>query len=393
MHRLQQAITPPIAADINNRRQDRLVEFFHPTYPNSSSPLLTLVAVDAGKDDTIGIDYELAKVACGIVAGNRWGEDTYFATKNRQDDQDTPKWETVQTPEDGILCVGTSYYFIVDHPANRYPVVPSFDHWRFPHGELPSLWATLCIPESCGLATGDADGRNTARNRDISCRITGSFENTEVAHLIPFAHKKWFESNKMERYCWLPDMVNTIDDETNLLLLRADIYGLLDRNRLVIVPKHDNPSALSSSPATLVIHAILPFGSREISQYYHNRALQSPVTGIRREHLFARFAQSLLCDENYKFLSGPHKYAVLLHDEEKGIQEIRDIYHDAIKDCSQIFPSAVGRTRSVSPKKRKAPPTQQAATSCWNVDGSSDEDETEQTTSDSETQPRGRIKN
>lgn len=353
MPRFQQPLSPPIP-DGFNRHKDTFVAFFHPAYPDLAPPLLTLAAVDVARDGLIGIDFDTAKVACGIVACNRWDDGAYFAVKRRrvgedQNHQNSTLWTKIERPADGVLRNDTTYYFIVDKPDHRYPVVPSFDHWRFPHDALPPLWAKLSIPEVDGnvISAGDADGRSAARNRDVSCRITGCFENTEVAHVIPFSHKLWFESNQMERYCWLHNMVNTIDDETNLLLLRADIHGLFDRNRFVFIPKDDLSSELNLRP-TLLLHAVLPKGSREISQHYHNRPLQPRIAGIRREHLFARFALSILCDENYKFLGGAQKYTVRLFNVEKAEQYTDELHSDAIMERSQIFPPA-RRARSVSP--------------------------------------------
>lgn len=34
---------------------------------------------------------------------------------------------------------------------DKYPVLPSFDHWRFPHGDIPAPWSSLRIP-SAGLS-------------------------------------------------------------------------------------------------------------------------------------------------------------------------------------------------------------------------------------------------
>ncbi|GAB1319777.1 hypothetical protein MFIFM68171_09987 [Madurella fahalii] len=39
-----------------------------------------------------------------------------------------------------------TYYFVDDATDNKYPVIPSFDHWRFPHDNPPNNWKDLKIP-------------------------------------------------------------------------------------------------------------------------------------------------------------------------------------------------------------------------------------------------------
>ncbi|KAM4063825.1 hypothetical protein HRG_006928 [Hirsutella rhossiliensis] len=72
---------------------------------------------------------------------------------------------------------------IGDDPKYQYPVHPSFDHWRFPHDDLPALWAELAIAPAD--ATRPSKQRAAADNRDITCRISGHYNATEIAYLIP----------------------------------------------------------------------------------------------------------------------------------------------------------------------------------------------------------------
>lgn len=397
---VQPALTPPGAIECSDLRP---IEFFHPAYPKSTPPLLALIAVDKTDDGIPGLDYETAKIACGIVAGNRWDDATYFATKvdNRGE------WVKVTPPSDGVLPAGPAYYFVIENPQHQYPVTPSFDHWRFPHDRLPELWSSLNIPGATGRVSGsETNGRSAARHQDRSCRITGSTENTEVAHLVPFACSEWFKDNRMNKYSHMISMFNAIDDERNLLLLRSDIHGLFDRNRFVLIPKRiDENTSATSPPAHSIIlmtHALLPRGSCEISHYYHNRTLQSPVSGITREYLFARFAMSIFCDELYGFFGSPSKYKVRLYNRETGEDATEELYGDGVTNRAQIFPSVGGRVRSISPKKRKTAATsgQESATvagSCsspalWDESASWDESTSwnESDREDDESEDRGR---
>ncbi|KAI0872388.1 hypothetical protein GGS24DRAFT_467904 [Hypoxylon argillaceum] len=387
MSRFQRPLSPPIPNGLDGHNDTR-IEFFHPAYPNLVNPLLTFPAVDVAGDGRIGIDFDTARVACGIVACNRWDDDAYFAVKSHE--QGKIIWTKIERPDDGVLCADTIYYFVVDEPDHRYPVVPSFDHWRFPHGALPPLWAKLSIPDINRYIppANDWDYDTVAHHRDVSCRVTGCFEGVKVAHILPFSHDLWFRSNRMDGYCRIPHVVNPIGDQTNLLLLRADIHNLYDQNRFAFIPKDATCNGPESIP-TLLLHAILTKGSPEISQYYHNRPLQSPIVGIRREHLFARFALSILCEENYRFLSGMHKYAVRLFDTEKGEQYTDELYSDAIIQRSKIFPPA---RRTWGPRKRKTFSSPQPRELYEEDDSSWDEETSVEYPSDSEQRPRGRAR-
>ncbi|KAI3316756.1 hypothetical protein HD806DRAFT_420657 [Xylariaceae sp. AK1471] len=67
------------------------------------------------------------------------------------------------------------------------------------------------------------------------------------------------------------------------------------------------------------------------------------------------------CAKSYTsfFNSGPKKYTVRLYDKEKGEQHTDTLNGVTILDRSQIFYSSSGRTRSISPKKGKAPSANQ----------------------------------
>ena len=91
------------------------------------------------QQDGGALHYGTAHIACAIVAGNAW--DGYFTS--------TRDGERVNVGQDGLLR-GHSYYFHVPSfsasssiPAQpptdfpRYPLCLSFEHWSFPHGNLP----------------------------------------------------------------------------------------------------------------------------------------------------------------------------------------------------------------------------------------------------------------
>lgn len=82
----------------------------HPGYANEGDTLLTLPAFDA-RDG--GLHYDTARVACGIIAGNRW--DGYFATDTEGEDTD------LGHASDGILPVGVYYFHFKDRDGSLWP--------------------------------------------------------------------------------------------------------------------------------------------------------------------------------------------------------------------------------------------------------------------------------
>lgn len=251
-------------------------------------------------------------------------------------------------------------------PADKYPVVPSFDHWRFPHGHLPSPWKDLRLDSYATHPDAHFKSKVAALARDGTCRISGYCDAVEAAHLVPLADGHWFRSNSMARYCSLPADPHPINDERNLVILRGDLHHLLDTRRFTFVAKPVSTPALlaaaaaaapSSSPAAptstvqLALHVMLPSRSDQLPGLYHNRALQQPVRGLAVEFLFARFAWTLFTDENMPFHNGFAKHAVLLFDPSGGRVDEETLRSAEVRRHAKLFES-YSCSRSVSPRKR-----------------------------------------
>jgi hypothetical protein len=225
---------------------------------------------------------------------------------------------------------------------DKYPVHPSFDHWRFPHDRLPRPWSDLEIPP--GRSTTPFKQSLAATGRDMSCRISGYRDAVEVAHIVPLSAGKWFDSNAMERYCRHAEL-NPVDDERNLLLLRRDIHYLMDQRRFALIPKTVPAGDLSQ----LAIH-VLNSESAELVCLYHNRAPQT-IKDIPVELLLARFAWSIFTDNILTLFKGSQEYAVLSFDLKSGKHVTRRMFSPQIRNISSLFGS-YSRSRSVSPRKR-----------------------------------------
>ncbi|GAB1311800.1 hypothetical protein MFIFM68171_02010 [Madurella fahalii] len=142
---LKQAFTPPETSDDDDddASSSKMTHFRHPAYPDTEPDLLRLSALDDGD----GIQYDIALTSCCIVTGNTFATG-WLATRVSSSDGNGPHFHRVGRPDDGILR-DRKYYFCVgehDPMTYKYPVVPSFDHWRFPHGNLPSPWISDSIP-------------------------------------------------------------------------------------------------------------------------------------------------------------------------------------------------------------------------------------------------------
>ncbi|OTA62277.1 hypothetical protein K449DRAFT_465061 [Hypoxylon sp. EC38] len=270
------------------------VQIHHPGYPDFYPPLLSFLPFDDG-----GIDYDIAYYACCILAGNVWQRDEDTTSTESQDEERKPKAylatsakpsaTPITRPADGILR-DKKYYFHVSTDSNKpYPIIPTFSHWEFPHGNLPRPWRSFPISPR-GELTRISCNANVL-TRDKSCRVTQSAIASKYAHIIPEAAETWFTLNRMSKYHgWSPPSI--INVSRNTILLRADIKNMFDGNEAVMVPKWDGEEY------KLVTHVLSledPRKQFELVNLYHNRLTQT-MYGIPREYFFARFAWSIYND-------------------------------------------------------------------------------------------------
>lgn len=329
----------PPAVPARLRIPHRQILFRHPGYNEPNNVLFKLFAPDVGQDYTNrGLYAEYALQACGIVAGNRWDG---WLSEAKDHDHST-------RVDSGSILHKSSYYFHLpplrsDVDAGRanlqYPIVPTFREWRFPHDQLPDLWQQMSSTDSDFVAPEQSYATSNLtlalQARDISCRMTGYKEGTQVAHICPQKEAEWWYENSMSRYNF--GSANTLDDLSNALLLRTDLHVAFDKPKFVFVPKP------SSDPEKLryVIHIVE--ASAELEFLYHNRALHPLYSSP--ETLFARFAWSIfpLVDG---FLTCRERRRLLLASEDATSFDNEGFV--SWERCAQF-----SRKRSQSPKKRK----------------------------------------
>lgn len=158
------------------------VSFHHPSY--DSTRLIELSAFDGPNG---GIHYGTALLVCGIIAGNIWDG---WLTEGRRGNK-------VELDKEAVLR-GRDYFFHVPWPpdtseeersqgAYKYPIVPSFQHWTFPHYSPPPGWnfnpdltanvaSLFPVPSISSVS-------QAVRDRDGSCRLSGYRDGIERAHL------------------------------------------------------------------------------------------------------------------------------------------------------------------------------------------------------------------
>ncbi|KAL8382021.1 hypothetical protein RB595_006008 [Gaeumannomyces hyphopodioides] len=384
----REALPPPALPVNHNDGTYKVIRIRHPAYPISAPDLLRLSATDG--DGWDGLDFDVAKAACSIVTTVGWNDGVFAiqteassgAVQGVASTPTHPPLSAVERPADGILR--ESVYFwcrrlpdgAVDPSVrtDKYPIYASFQHWRFPHSDLPEPWRRVALPVYApALDSVGRVGKQAAANRDGSCRITGSMDACETTHLIHYNEKGWFISTQMSQYVQNPMAHLPIDDERNIILLRRDIHFLFNRNRFAFFPKSppplQSPSCLQSSSPAIAIHVLQPNRSVQLVNAYHNRLTQQPLRGLSLEMLFTRFAWALF--QITPFFSGQQKYTVRIWDDAAGRAEDVTLPAKDIAEIARIFEPA--GSRSASPKKRAL--STQDNDSCFESDPDWDDEE------------------
>lgn len=315
--------------------RSRGIRFRHPGYKDQNI-LFTLLGHDSPEG---GLHHETARLACAIVAGNRW--DGYLSI--------SPTGPRIAATE---LLLGSDYYFIVPSPSQgtfpsydssapsthppvsslpstyTYPIVPCFREWRFPHASLPTLWNKLSTEDTNPVrSTSDA-----VIIRDGSCRMTEHVEECDIAHLCPKSEGDWFRFNEMDQHVFQKRRTGdaAMNDPSNLLLLRADLHRSFDKLQFVFIPKADG---------VLSTHVLGE--SRELWTLYHNTILHK--VGVAPEFLFARFAWAV-----FPLLAGflqrrrPRLLMLATEEEPRWVDS---------NECVELGKSSNGRSRGAGQKK------------------------------------------
>ncbi|KAK1828560.1 hypothetical protein QBC39DRAFT_374571 [Podospora conica] len=352
---------PPIVRETEG---PLVVRIHHPDYDEDEDTLLTLRALDDG-----GIDYDTTLAACAIVTGNT---SDGFLTSTRE------ALEPVARPVDGILR-GTDYFFQLPQPDGHarehpYPVVARFDDWIFPRRALPSPWREYRAPAAVNDAT-------------TSCRVSGCEWAVQKAHIVPVSLRDWCSSVGLSTYI-TPGLYsqNSIDAPGNIIRLRNDIHNVFDAKVFAVVPRRvyypptdEAGGGGGDGDISLVVHVVTPHPDAYFHQTFHNQKIRPFAASI--ECLYVRFAWTLFSPHVLgEFLDKCFSQRYLrIRDPEtrKWTVEMRD--PDQVRAML-----AASRSRSASPRKRRAPGSADSNPSLVEYDDEPSTDGEDSTLADSE---------
>jgi hypothetical protein len=226
----------------------------------------------------------------------------------------------------------THYFHVPDEPD--YPVVPTFDDWRFPNS-LPSAWLSVSTDDDNNAAQATTQSNFSAgvKMRDRTCRLSNHSSATETAHLCPEKEEAWYLRNDMQ--VWnlnqIPNHINMTRDIANCLLLCSNLHKTFDDRIWVFFPKGSN---------TLVAHFLQ--AAPDQAALYHNVAAR-PVQ-CEPHFIYARFAWAIISLlRAYLSKSTPRRVKVWVASENEWQERIMD---------GQQLRRYVRPSRSTSPTKR-----------------------------------------
>lgn len=312
-----EAVSP---LSVAGRARLRRVCIRHPGYKSDpNNILLNLPVVDCG-----GLHHRTVLTAGAIIANNEFKR--AFLTHDQAGTEPvTAGLDDILEPGDYWLhlrpghedpmgpppCRGSSTSASSPHSqaSTPYPIVPSFQDWRFPHGQLPPEWTSSHhpppllpqpAPETSNDTTAPIPHTHTVPLPPTApppCCVTALRTGVERCHLVPQGGllKEWFTSNGMAQYA--SDPARGIGDTANMAIMRSDICSMFDAGRFAIVPKPSagppGPGSAPSPSYALAVH-VLNEGFDELIPLYHNFAIQSSSAAtFSPEFLLARFALSL----------------------------------------------------------------------------------------------------
>ncbi|KAI8680351.1 hypothetical protein NCS57_00315600 [Fusarium keratoplasticum] len=319
----EEVVLPPLSSlEVRNLNYDQ-IRFYHPGYLKPLNLLFCLPRVDySAEDNAYGVHYRTALTACQIVANN-----AFEKGRLARDD----KGQDIVADDEKVLLERDYWFFIEDD--ERYAVVPCFNDWQFPHDKLPDWW----------IAPTSSLGLHTKR-----CAVTNTSYAFTWAHLIPKEEQQWFNKNGMGLY---GGGSHSLDDQHNILPLKADLYVCFDQSVFALVPKqHREPNG--ELRTEYVLH-VLDARESEFAALYQDRPIKCLVSGSR-EYLFARFAWTVISRIKPFLTSGVGRRVVRFRvracdgdtDEENLRAEMQNVFMDA-KKLEALYGGG-GRKRAVS---------------------------------------------
>ncbi|KAI4266795.1 MAG: hypothetical protein L6R38_008542 [Xanthoria sp. 2 TBL-2021] len=309
--------------DRNLPEVDILVK--HPGYEEGENDLMFFLGFDRSEERE-GLHHGTVLTACHIVSGRN---DGFLAEKKGG--------TKIELGFDDILLGGKYYYTVPNDDC--YAIFPSFQHWPFPHGHLPTTWTKLRKPRANRLTPMPAQSFTAQAiiDRDPTCLLSALGDIRERAHICPKEESPWFQANGMGKYnlnLFLSADAR-IDDMANATAMRSDIHKAYDKRLFVMVPKYD----------CWTVHFMGP--TYHLGSLYHNMPVNLH-TDVGLEYMFSRFAWTVFPLIRDFLEQGPPRQ-VRTRARNGNAYQVTDKNLDKEAITKTFFP----RGRSGSPKKRK----------------------------------------
>lgn len=230
---------------------------------------------------------------CGILAGNNWNG--WFTRVARNGPR-------VAIDHDALLTEQEYWFHVPEQISSRdedhdivqpykYPIVPSFQHWKFPHGKPPPGWSFVIdadpLDEPELPPSSVSNTSQVVKDRDKRCCLTGWRDRLHASHLCPGLELQWFRENDMDKYNSSVTLAGpyVTDDMSNQLALRADVHAAFDDRMFIFTRKY----------GSWVSHFL--DATYELGAVYHNcSASVSPSVSpsVHQAFVFARIAWAIL---------------------------------------------------------------------------------------------------
>ncbi|KAF2453895.1 hypothetical protein BDY21DRAFT_354445 [Lineolata rhizophorae] len=322
-------ILAPVEDSTHSSMTHNVILFLHPGYSPPLNVLFSLPCADRVSESGVyGVHHRTALTACQIIANNAF---TGFLAVDAKGESRID--ETIGPDE---ILTGREYFFVVEGDV-RYPVVPSFRDWEFPHHRVPDFWPHIPPAESL--------------YNDV-CLVTKFPWAVTKSHIVPSIEKDWFNTNCMWRYS--NSIVPDIDDVKNILLLKMDLHFCFDRFMFTFVPKPRASGTSSHKEATeealsYTLHVLA--GDQALFASLHHDIQLPHLRSVAAEYLFARFALAIFIGIK-PFVNAGYKRRIarFMVVKDSGGPEM------VVEDIDgQVLQSRYdgGKGRSASPSKRK----------------------------------------
>ncbi|KAL6713019.1 hypothetical protein ACLMJK_009415 [Lecanora helva] len=300
----------------------------HPGYDDSENIMIILAGFDRNDGNSKpGLHFGTTSAICAIISGSHGG---YFS-KNKDGNEEA----RLHHQPDDLLEAGECYYHVPNEP--QYAVYPSFEHWQFPHNDLPEPY-THSGPSSFStgvFSTAVSQAPAEVMSRDKRCLISRQRDYKETCHLCPKKELPWFQRNNMRLYntnsfLAADDLVN---DTSNMVALRRDLHKAFDERFLSFVWKEHGWTT----------HFIKP--TKDLGLQYHNMPV-SLSDGISTQFLYTRLAWAVFPLVKTFLVSASKRWVTLRVIEKDGKAKWQKEYLDK-DEISKRVP------KSQSPLKRK----------------------------------------